>query len=330
MGMDKRDAVTEIIRQRVVSEMHLGLIARGSRLPSVRELSREVRANPRVVLAAYQRLEEEGLVEMRERSGIFLAPGRADFRPEAADLIVAVLTEAIRKGISPQSFSDVLRRGIAPMSRRAAVLECNGDQLFSVSEELRTDFGFQVHTIDLEAPDGEESRDIQLQRVDVFITTSLHAAEVRKLSDRYGIPSIVVTMCTELFAGVRQRLEHEQVYFVVTDPRFGRKLERIFAETKGAANLRVLVNGRDDLAGIPAGAATYVTRITRKTLGSIPLLDRLIPEAHVFSAESGREILSFLVRSNLLEHQAEDVVARSSSGVAALPVKSNRSRAVSA
>ena len=37
----------------------------------------------------------------------------------------------------------------------------------------------------------------------------------------------------------------------------------------------------------------------QKISGQLPLLERLTPEAHVFSHESGREILSFIVNTNL-------------------------------
>lgn len=309
MSSVKQDGVADLIKQRVISGLHLGLLSYGERLPSVRDISAEVKADPRVVLAAYRRLEEEGLVVVRERSGVFVAPRkeRAGLgRPEA---IVDSFVEAFKCGIAPSELPDLLRRCLAQSSRRAVVLECNDDQMFSIAGELRQDFGLEVRTVDLDGSQPVDRRTLELRGADVFITTAFHAAVVNKLSEQYGIPAIVVTMCTELFGGVRQRLEREPVYFVVTDPRFSRKLKRIFVDTPGAANLHVLVNGRDDLSQIPPGAAAYVTRITRKTLGNLTWMKRLIPEAHVFSHESGREILSFIVNTNL--HGRSGAVASS-------------------
>ena len=297
MPVLKQDSVTEFIKQRVVSGLHLGLLAPGERLPSVRELSAELKADPRVVVAACRRLEKEGLVVVRERSGIFVAPKKSRTEAGPPDLIVDAFVDGFNHGVSPMELPDLMRRSLAPLSRRAMVLECNDDQLFSISGELRRDFGMDVQTFDVTASTSG-TRAVDFQSADVFITTGFHAADAQKLSERYGIPAIVVTMCTDLFAGVRQRLEKEPVYFVVTDPRFARKLQSIFVESNAAANLHVLVNGRDDLSSIPAGVATYVTQITRKALRDLPFVQRLIPEAHVFSPDSAREILSFLVKPN--------------------------------
>ncbi len=89
------------------------------------------------------------------------------------------------------------------------------------------------------------------------------------------------------------------VYFVVTDLRFADKLHRLFGSSVGAANLRTLVRGSHDLSEIPDDAPTYLTRLTRRRLGDCTLLKRVLPESRGFSAESARQILCFLSRTNL-------------------------------
>ncbi|NNC32700.1 GntR family transcriptional regulator [Longimicrobium terrae] len=51
-----------------------GAAAAGDRLPSIRALWREMGVDHRVVAQAYRILEDEGLVEVRGRSGVYLAP----------------------------------------------------------------------------------------------------------------------------------------------------------------------------------------------------------------------------------------------------------------
>jgi hypothetical protein len=63
--------------------------------------------------------------------------------------------------------------------------------------------------------------------------------------------------------------------------------------------LRTLVAGRDDLGEIPETAPTYLTQLARRQVGDIPLLRRVMAESRVFSTESARQILSFMVRGNL-------------------------------
>jgi len=61
------------------------------------------------------------------------------------------------------------------------------------------------------------------------------------------------------------------------------------------------VGERDQESGAAATAAAplYLTRLTREQLGGDPLLARTLPEARVFSAESARELGSFVLRANL-------------------------------
>ncbi len=85
LKVDPRDAVPiwrqiELGVQRLVGT---GALAPGAALPSVRDLARELQVNPMTVSKAYQRLAEDGVLEVRRGEGTFVregAPrlGRAD------------------------------------------------------------------------------------------------------------------------------------------------------------------------------------------------------------------------------------------------------------
>ncbi|MBA3346476.1 MAG: GntR family transcriptional regulator [Gemmatimonadales bacterium] len=297
----RRAEITEIIRQRVFSGLHLGILRHRGRLPSVRELSRELGANPRVILAAYHSLEREGLVELKTRSGIFVASPEAsmgDPTPRRTDWMVDVLIEGLQHGLIPRALSQQVAQCLDAVDLQAAVLECNADQLYSVPEELERDFGIRTIGVEIEALRGRKEVPAELREVDLLVTTGFHQSEVREMAQRLGTPLIGVTMCTDLFTEVGRLLPLEPVYFIVSDPRFAAKLHRLFASTTGAANLRTLVFESDDLSQVPDDAPTYLTRLTRRRLKESSLLSRVLPEDRVFSAESARQILSFLIRAN--------------------------------
>ncbi|HEV8176222.1 MAG TPA: GntR family transcriptional regulator [Gemmatimonadales bacterium] len=299
--MARRSEVTEILRQRVFSGLHLGILRHRGRLPSVRQLARELGANPRVILAAYRNLEREGLVELKPRSGIFVAPtdtSAADPTPRRADWMVDVLIKGLQHGMLPRGLPQGVAQCLDAVDLHAVVLECNDDQLYSVPEELQRDFGIQTTGIEIDSLGSGKEIPAELRQVDLLVTTGFHQKEVRALAKRLGTPVIVITMCTDLFTEVGRLLPREPVYFVVADPRFADKLHHLFVATKGAANLRTRVLGSDDLSEIPDDAPTYLTRLARRRLGTSPLLERVLPEARVFSAESARQILSFLIRAN--------------------------------
>jgi len=298
----RRSEITDIIRQRMFSGLHLGILRHRGRLPSVRQLARELGANPRVILAAYRTLEREGLVELKPRSGIFVAPiegSVADPAPRRADWMVDILINGMQHGVLPRGLPRHVAQCLDAVDLHAVVLECNHDQLYSVPEELQRDFGIQTTGIEIESLGSGNEVPADLRQADLLVTTAFHQKAVRTLAKRLGTPVVVITMCTDLFTEVGRLLPQEPVYFIVTDPRFARKLHHLFESSKGAANLRTLVLGSDDLNQIPENAPTYLTRLTRRRLKESPLLHRVLPEDRVFSAESARQILSFLIRTNL-------------------------------
>jgi GntR family transcriptional regulator len=75
LSVDPRDAVPiwrqieEGVRQLVAS----GALARGAAVPSVREMSRELRVNPATVAKAYQRLTDAGVLQVRRGEGTFVS-----------------------------------------------------------------------------------------------------------------------------------------------------------------------------------------------------------------------------------------------------------------
>jgi GntR family transcriptional regulator len=82
-----------------------GDAAVGDRLPSVRELARELAVNPNTVVRAYQGLEQDGVLVRRQGSGCFLTgrgSERADGarRRELAELMRRAATEAFHLGFS--------------------------------------------------------------------------------------------------------------------------------------------------------------------------------------------------------------------------------------
>lgn len=70
--------VTRQIMDQIRRHCATGLVVAGDRLPSVRELARQLAVNQNTILKVYERLTAEGLLERRHGDGTFVA----DFRPE--------------------------------------------------------------------------------------------------------------------------------------------------------------------------------------------------------------------------------------------------------
>ncbi|MEP7088404.1 MAG: hypothetical protein ABI884_13970 [Gemmatimonadota bacterium] len=220
------------------------------------------------------------------------------------------------------AFLECLRQSFETMPLRAVVLDRNEDQLWSTADELRRDYGLHVEAIDLDQLPKRRTLPLEVRRADMMVTASANGA-MRELAIAAGVPLIEVTMCPDLFAEVRRLMRREIVHFVVADARFAAKLATLLAPPARSRPMRIYVYGRSDLDAIPASAPVYLTRLARERmmhdfdLGSrgasdggrrpdkgaqarsgLALLRRIMPDARVFSEESQRTLLSFIVRAN--------------------------------
>lgn len=72
--------IFEQIGDRVKEAVAGGRLAPGDRLPSVRELAKELSINPNTVTRAYQALEQDGVILRRQGAGCFVSDRRSTLR----------------------------------------------------------------------------------------------------------------------------------------------------------------------------------------------------------------------------------------------------------
>ena len=294
------DEIAEVLRERIISQIRVGMLEYGDRLPSARELSVELDADPRTVLAAYHVLAEEDLVELRRRSGVYVAarpgPERTLLAPPVRWL-VDTLADGIARDIPVPLLADRFREATTTTRLSAAVVECNRDQIHSMCRELRDDYGIDATGVELASFSPAGPYPPALTSADLIVSAA-HAEEIREIASRLGKPFVVVSVRSDLLHRTTRLLARGPVYFVVTDPRFADKLRRGFARMPGGDNFRAVVVGQDDVSSIPGDATTYVMRLARERLGDTVIPGRVVPAVRVFSPDCAREILAIMVRRN--------------------------------
>src|SRR4051812_21764189 len=127
MARTSRDAVTDALRDRIVSGMHVGRYVGGERLPPSRALAAEYGVNERVILAALRMLHVEGFITLKPRSGAYIVPphpSRGESLPDLGAWLVRILVEARARGLPPREVSHYIRRSLETRRLRAACVEC--------------------------------------------------------------------------------------------------------------------------------------------------------------------------------------------------------------
>lgn len=291
--------VTDTLRQRVLTGLHLGTMRPGDRLASARDLGKQMHADQRAVLAAYHQLAAEGLVFLRPRSGVFVhaAPSSSmDVRlPDVASWVVDVLLRGIKLGMP---YSDLRRQARLCFDDRrigAVCLECNGDQIHALCRQLRDDYGFEATGVDVDMLGRHGPLPRRAARAELVVTTRFHVAEAQRLAQRLGRPVLVATLDPLFVREIRRMLAQGPVWWLCTDTRFASKLPRMWPDS----SINPIVLGRDTLDTIPAEAMVYATDAASERLPPRWRPGRVVTVPRVFSPETARLLLAFRVGRTL-------------------------------
>ena len=296
-----RDEILVRLRSRIVSQIHRETLRTGDRLPSIRELADEWGVHARVVRAAYETLQREGLVELRPRSGVYVATSPAGLvagDSQAGDWLAGVLLHARALGVPPVQFPEHLNRYVRAQRLRAACVESNDDQISWLVHESQVDYGLEAFGVDLDTVD-EATLARRIREADVVISTAFHGELLESVARTEGKPIVLLRLAGDFIDPVLAALHRERLYFIVGDRRFALRLPIIYGGVEGGKNLRPLVAGEDDLGIIPPGAAVYVTRAAELRLSVSAALRTIRSPGRIFADSMARELLRIIVGSNI-------------------------------
>jgi GntR family transcriptional regulator len=114
--------ITRQIVDQIRSHCASGTLAPGDRLPSVRQLAKELLVNQNTILRVYERLTAEGLLERRQGDGTYVADslprGRARVQRELlAQEIDRLAHRALDLGVEADQIHELFDQSIARIAR---------------------------------------------------------------------------------------------------------------------------------------------------------------------------------------------------------------------
>jgi GntR family transcriptional regulator len=124
--------ISRQIADQIASLCASGGLQSGERLPSVRELARELAVNQNTVLRVYERLSGEGLLEMRHGQGTFVASHgsksrTARHRARLVDEMRQIARQAIGLGLSSDELHVLLDEATDGLERREPAAAIDGE-----------------------------------------------------------------------------------------------------------------------------------------------------------------------------------------------------------
>ena len=302
MSAHRRAFVASTLQRRIEHSLRTRALSPGDRLPSTREVGGEFDVDPRVALAAYQTLAEEGLVVLKPRSGVFVAPASSlsEERSPSADFLTDTLVAGVVRGFSLSRFTDDLRTAALGRRLRAVVIAATADEAHGLSRELKGDYGLETTTmLPEEVKHGTIVRSA-LQRTHVVVTTSALESEVSTVAARLGKPVIVAEVRPSFVETEwKTLLRSGRAYIVAVDSRFLEIVRNYLERVVDLRNVKMMLVDRDDLTTIPPQAPTYVTEAARQKLGKSRIPGRLIPPPRLLAENSVRNLVAFIVKMNM-------------------------------
>ncbi|HEV2132610.1 MAG TPA: GntR family transcriptional regulator [Longimicrobiaceae bacterium] len=299
---------TNRLRDRIVVALHQGRLRAGDRLPSIRDLSREYDQDHRAVARAYRVLEAEGLVEVRTRSGVYVARQErlgGEVQAEMARWMASVLTEAWKRRIPVPVLSERFRRSVTTVRLRCACVESTEDAMTAMCAELRDEFGLDAHPVHSRTL-AESGSDVSaathqlpaaLRDADLIVTSTFNASPARRVAEQLGKKLVVVTADPELIGTLEQRLNAATLTVVCTDPAFGERMRSLFGARFPDRVQVVLTDDDQAVAAIDPAEPVFVTRAARSRLGERHLVP--LTTSPIFAPETAQELSGVIINANL-------------------------------
>jgi DNA-binding transcriptional regulator YhcF (GntR family) len=177
------------IREQLVRQVLLGILSEdlpaGRKLPSVRAVARRHQIHSNTVSAAYHDLLEQGWLELRRGSGLYVRPMQADGDGQLDQLLSALLQAARRQNYQPEEVLQRLEHMVHPVPyERILIAEPDA----SMREILRTELAGS-----LSVPVEFHSAQSALPGRALVVALPTRAAQIRHQLQR-GAPCITLRL----------------------------------------------------------------------------------------------------------------------------------------
>jgi DNA-binding transcriptional regulator YhcF (GntR family) len=313
---DRDEQLLSALRARVIAGIHSGQYDVGDRLPTYREIATDAGVDLRVVARAYAALEREGLVEVRGRSGVFVAPQESiggTVLAETSRWLSGVIRQARLRRIRVPDLPEFVLHCTQSTEVRCVCIDGTEDQVSTLSRELTEEFGYHsTGMLVASLPSGSSRGDSDrvpeaVRRADLLVTSLFHAALVMPLAEHWRKPLVVIRLCPDLIHRLNDWIREHELPVIHVDPAFPDRMRAILTD-QGRGIRPISVRDRAAISALDPEQPVIVSPAARRALEDVPLPPPLI-DGGIISDDSAAELIDLLIRFNL-----EAIQVRSSGG----------------
>ncbi|HEV2148638.1 MAG TPA: GAF domain-containing protein [Longimicrobiaceae bacterium] len=309
MPTRRESSLADDLSNHIAAALYLDSLRPGDRLPSIRQTSTALSAPYQAVVKAYSILAGDGVVEKRERSGIYVAGQEyhgGDLLGETASWMAGVLAGAFEHRLRIPQLREAIHRWTAGVQLRCVCVESGVDHLVALSTDVGRYFGMDtssVRTEDLPPCCPAETVDVDalpevLREADLLVTSPHHARALRTIAAATGKPLVVATIHPEVVAAIEHRLGRGSLTVVCLDPSFGDRLSSIGGGVYRDRFRVVLADDARAVAELDPADPVLLTRAAHQHLGG-PDLRLLVPLSPSFSLATARHLAEVLIQLNM-------------------------------
>ncbi len=246
------------IKNNIKRFIETGAWERGKRLPTERDMAKQLNVSRNTVSMAYKELEAEGVLVSHQGRGTFVADLDDSIQHESRKerllkIIDIAMEEASQLGFNIDEYlaiTHVRAREKKELLNRVkiAFIECNQEQVDYFANEIRLDSGVSINTIllddFLERPDHYKKA---LEDVDIVISTFFHLAEIKKVlgTQNQDILAIALELQLETVVKIARLKPGSDVGLVCISKNFANKFFKSL-DAAGIDHLNVKFNVTED------------------------------------------------------------------------------------
>lgn len=302
------------VKKQIIYLIKNGSLRVGTKMPTERELAKELGISRNTISSAYNELEAKGVLKSIRGRGTFVAEEVLSWKTDEGahkvyKLIDIALEEAIECGIESEDFLDLVISRVKEKSEAinritSGFVECNNEQATIFSEEIREITKMNTIPFTLkQIHDMDEETIGRLNRCQIIISPFNHANEVNKLL--HGMEKEVLGVATgpnlESIVRIARHPIDTKFSFICLSDEFIFRIESAL-DKAGIGDLKVkYFNGKDEMKLKEAIDYADVLIVTPARFNEVDKLNidnkELIEFSYIIDSESIKMLKSKIVET---------------------------------